>query len=72
MLQGQHVSLEVNPAGEVMAVQVDPPSDDAAGAASRGVAGFRRLTLAPPAPWSGWAVAEQQFGPGTMAGCEGF
>jgi hypothetical protein len=22
-LQGQHVSLEVNPAGEVMAVQVD-------------------------------------------------
>ncbi|KAF6251712.1 glutathione synthetase ATP-binding domain-like protein [Scenedesmus sp. NREL 46B-D3] len=63
-MQGQHVSLEVNPAGEVMAVQVDPAHDDAAGAASRGVAGFRRLTLAPPAPWSSWAVAEQQFGPG--------
>jgi hypothetical protein len=57
------VSLEVNPAGEVMAVQVDPPSADAA-SSSRGGAGARRLTLAAPAPWSAWAVAEQQFGPG--------
>uniref|UniRef100_A0A383WLS7 Uncharacterized protein n=1 Tax=Tetradesmus obliquus TaxID=3088 RepID=A0A383WLS7_TETOB len=63
-MQGQHVSLEVNPAGEVTTVQVDPPSGDAAaGAASRG---GRKLTLAAPAPWSAWAVAEQQFGPGVV------
>jgi hypothetical protein len=29
-----------------------------------------RLMIAIPAPWSGWAVAEQQFGPGGLAGCD--
>ncbi|KAF8071284.1 R1 [Scenedesmus sp. PABB004] len=64
-MQGQHVEVEVTPAGDVVAAQVDPPSADTASAASRGV-GFRRLTLAPPAPWSAWALGETQFGAGVV------
>lgn len=63
--QGQHVELDVNPAGEVVAVQVDPPSG--AQAASAGGNGHARLTLAAPAPWNSWAVSEQQFGQGEWA-----
>lgn len=61
-MQGQHVELEVNPAGEVVAVQVDPPSGGQA--ASAGTNGHARLTLAAPTPWNSWAVSEQQFGQG--------
>jgi alpha-glucan,water dikinase len=64
-LQGKHVSLEVNAAGEVAAVQVDPPSANGNGM-SGPTAGARRLTLAPPAQWTNWAISEDRFAPGVV------
>lgn len=29
-------------------------------------AGSRRLTLAPPAQWTNWAITEEQFAPGVV------
>lgn len=63
--QGRHISLEVNPAGEVTAVQVDPPSSNGNSASMYGN-GQRRLTLAQPGPWTAWALSEDQFAPGVV------
>lgn len=63
--QGKHISLEVNAAGEVTAVQVDPPSANGNGMSGPS-AGARRLTLAPPAQWMNWAISEDQFAPGVV------
>lgn len=61
-MQGKHVDLEVNSAGEVTAVQVDPPSSNGNGPA----AAARRLTLAAPAAWTNWAIPEEHFGQGVV------
>jgi alpha-glucan, water dikinase len=61
-MAGGHVRAEVTPAGDVAATPVDEPSAAAGGAAQR----RKRVQLAPPGPWAGWAVAEPAFAPGVV------
>jgi hypothetical protein len=63
-VQGQHIGLEVTPTGDVVATPMDAPTNGSAGAGARQP---HRLTLAPPKPMAGWAVAESQFAPGMLA-----
>jgi hypothetical protein len=69
--QGQHVGLEVTPAGSVAVTAMDPAAAAAAnGSGAHGVRKPKPLTLAQPAGFAGWAVTEQQFGPGaSLAVC---
>jgi alpha-glucan,water dikinase len=67
-VQGQHVSLDVTPAGDVSVTQVDPPSDTSPSSSSNGSRSSPRLNLSPPQQSHAWAIPEQQFAPGVVGG----